>query len=186
MRLLASRLVQKFSPSGDALRKLIPLHRQSGQHTMASTRKLNVQAFPRPPLLEKIPGKHIQIRWHGEIIADTDQAYWLLETHHAPSKSRPPPSPEQRDFFSCRTNKIFSPPPRPGVDERETLEEKSEAILVLLLSHWSPRKLGFLLMFCSASTFQPTTSRRSAYACRCRQPRVPRFANGRAQRRITR
>ena len=81
---------------------------------MASTRKLNVQAFPRPPLLEKIPGKHIQIRWHGEIIADTDQAYWLLETHHAPSKSRPRPLPPLSSllsgviFFSMVERDIFS------------------------------------------------------------------------------
>ncbi|KAH8883142.1 DUF427-domain-containing protein [Thozetella sp. PMI_491] len=50
-----------------------------------ATRKLNVQAFPRPPLVERVPGKHIQIRWHGEIIADTTEAIWVLETHHPPT-----------------------------------------------------------------------------------------------------
>lgn len=53
---------------------------------MASSqgKKLNVQSFPRPPLLEKTP-RHLQIRWNGELIADTKDAYWVLETHHPPS-----------------------------------------------------------------------------------------------------
>lgn len=45
---------------------------------------INVQSFPRPPLLEKTP-RHLQIRWNGELIADTRDAYWVLETHHPPS-----------------------------------------------------------------------------------------------------
>lgn len=47
--------------------------------------KLNVQSFPRPPLLERTP-RHIQIKWHGQTIADTKDAYWVLETYHPPSK----------------------------------------------------------------------------------------------------
>lgn len=46
--------------------------------------KLNVQSFPRPPLLEKTP-RHLQIKWNGQLIADTKDAYWVLETHHPPS-----------------------------------------------------------------------------------------------------
>lgn len=55
---------------------------------MASKQKLNVQSFPRPPLLEKTP-RHLQIKWNGELIADTKDAYWVLETHHPPSKYMP-------------------------------------------------------------------------------------------------
>ena len=49
----------------------------------ASKAKMNVQSFPRPPLLEKVP-RHIQVKWDGQVIADTSEAYWVLETHHAP------------------------------------------------------------------------------------------------------
>ncbi len=47
---------------------------------------LNPANFPRPPLLERIT-KHLQVKWPngGPIIADTKQAYWVLETHHPPS-----------------------------------------------------------------------------------------------------
>lgn len=44
-----------------------------------------MQSFPRPPLLERTP-RRIQIKWQGEVIADTQEAYWVLETHHAPSE----------------------------------------------------------------------------------------------------
>jgi uncharacterized protein (DUF427 family) len=46
--------------------------------------KLNVQNFPRPPLLERTP-RHLQIKWQGQTIADTEDAYWVLETYHPPS-----------------------------------------------------------------------------------------------------
>jgi hypothetical protein len=63
------------------------LHAMNG-YNMASMPKLNVQSFPRPPLVERTP-KHIQIKWHGELIADCPAglAYWVLETHHPPSAS---------------------------------------------------------------------------------------------------
>jgi hypothetical protein len=47
--------------------------------------RLNVHTFPRPPLLEKTP-RHLQIKWNGELIAETKDAYWVLETTHPPSK----------------------------------------------------------------------------------------------------
>lgn len=59
---------------------------------MALRGKLNVQSFPRPPLLEKV-SRHIKITWNGQDILETDGAYWVLETHHPPS---PVPS-----FFAC-------------------------------------------------------------------------------------
>lgn len=46
--------------------------------------KLNVHSFPRPPLLEKTQ-RHLQIKWQGQVIADTKNAYWVLETTHPPS-----------------------------------------------------------------------------------------------------
>lgn len=45
---------------------------------------MNVQSFPRPPRLEKI-SRHVQINYAGKVIADTNEAYWVLETHHPPS-----------------------------------------------------------------------------------------------------
>ena len=46
---------------------------------------LNPRNFPRPPLLERTP-RHLQIKWDGQLIADTKEAYWVLETTHPPSK----------------------------------------------------------------------------------------------------
>ncbi|KAL9604004.1 MAG: hypothetical protein Q9219_000766 [cf. Caloplaca sp. 3 TL-2023] len=46
--------------------------------------KLNVHNFPRPPLLEKTP-RHLQIKWNNHLIADTKDAYWVLETTHPPT-----------------------------------------------------------------------------------------------------
>ncbi|KAI4209901.1 MAG: hypothetical protein LQ351_007186 [Letrouitia transgressa] len=53
--------------------------------------KLNVQNFPRPPLLEKVP-RHLQIVWNNHAIADTRDAYWVLETTHPPTYYLPPSS----------------------------------------------------------------------------------------------
>lgn len=51
---------------------------------MAANTKLNVQSFPRPPRLEKIP-RHVRITYKDTEIADTKDAFWVLETHHPPS-----------------------------------------------------------------------------------------------------
>ncbi|KAK1758127.1 hypothetical protein QBC47DRAFT_295510 [Echria macrotheca] len=53
--------------------------------------QLNVQAFPRPPLVERC-NKHIQIMWHGALVADcpAGESYWVLETHHPPTYYIPP------------------------------------------------------------------------------------------------
>ena len=60
----------------------------NGYNNMAGAggRKLNVQSFPRPPVVERV-NRHIQIKWHGQLIADCPpgEAYWVLETHHPPS-----------------------------------------------------------------------------------------------------
>ncbi|KAF6822967.1 hypothetical protein CMUS01_10886 [Colletotrichum musicola] len=56
---------------------------------MAAPAKLNVQFFPRPPLLQKTC-KHLQVVWNGHVIADTREAYWVLETHHPPTYYMPP------------------------------------------------------------------------------------------------
>ncbi|CAJ2503664.1 Uu.00g110580.m01.CDS01 [Anthostomella pinea] len=51
---------------------------------MATKVGMNVQSFPRPPLLERTP-RHLQINWNGQLIADTKEAFWVLETHHPPT-----------------------------------------------------------------------------------------------------
>lgn len=51
---------------------------------MPSQPKMNVQNFPRPPLLERT-SRHLQIKWHGQTIAETKDAYWVLETYHPPT-----------------------------------------------------------------------------------------------------
>jgi uncharacterized protein (DUF427 family) len=56
----------------------------SKEFKMPPKPRLNVQNFPRPPLLERT-NRHLQIKWHGQTIADTKDAYWVLETYHAPS-----------------------------------------------------------------------------------------------------
>ncbi|EGX88637.1 hypothetical protein CCM_08682 [Cordyceps militaris CM01] len=58
---------------------------------MATKAVMNVQSFPRPPLLQKI-SRHLQIQYKGELIADTTDAYWVLETHHPPTYYLPPSS----------------------------------------------------------------------------------------------
>ena len=57
----------------------------SSPSSMPPKPKLNVQNFPRPSLLEKTP-RHLQIKWHEKTIADTKDAFWVLETYHSPSK----------------------------------------------------------------------------------------------------
>lgn len=49
-------------------------------------RKLNVQSFPRPPLLEKT-SRHLRITYQGQTLADTRDGFWVLETHYPPSTS---------------------------------------------------------------------------------------------------
>jgi hypothetical protein len=61
----------------------LTLSRQSNIE-MTPKPKLNVQNFPRPPLVERT-SRHLQVIWHGQIIADTKEAYWILETYHPPS-----------------------------------------------------------------------------------------------------
>ncbi|KAH6648682.1 hypothetical protein BKA67DRAFT_661638 [Truncatella angustata] len=58
---------------------------------MASKTRLNVQSFPRPPLLERTI-RHLQIKWNNQLIADTKEAFWVLETHHPPTYYLPPGS----------------------------------------------------------------------------------------------
>ena len=48
--------------------------------------RLNVHSFPRPPLLEEA-SRHLQVKWHGHVNADTKDAYWVLKTTHPPSRT---------------------------------------------------------------------------------------------------
>lgn len=61
------------------------------RRTMATATKLNPRNFPRPPSCEKTP-RHLEIKWNGQLIADTKDAYWVLETHHPPTYYLPPSS----------------------------------------------------------------------------------------------
>ncbi|KAK1255718.1 hypothetical protein MKX07_007977 [Trichoderma sp. CBMAI-0711] len=58
---------------------------------MTEKTKLNVQSFPRPPRLEKT-SRHLRITHKDVEIADTHDAYWMLETHHPPTYYLPPSS----------------------------------------------------------------------------------------------
>ncbi|TVY71390.1 hypothetical protein LSUE1_G007064 [Lachnellula suecica] len=51
--------------------------------------RLNVQSFPRPPLLERT-SRHLQIKYNNQTIAETNSAYWVLETYHSPTYYLPP------------------------------------------------------------------------------------------------
>ncbi|KAK5940231.1 hypothetical protein PMZ80_007651 [Knufia obscura] len=53
--------------------------------------KLNVHSFPRPPLCERTD-RHLVIKWNDTVIADTKEAYWVLETTHPPTYYLPPTS----------------------------------------------------------------------------------------------
>lgn len=65
------------------------------RRTMSSTtstgKMLNPRDFPRPPLCERTP-RHLEIKWNGQTIADTKDAYWVLETYHPPTYYLPPSS----------------------------------------------------------------------------------------------
>lgn len=56
-----------------------------------SSKKLNPRNFPRPPSCEKTP-RHLQVKWGDQIIADTKEGYWVLETYHPPTYYLPPSS----------------------------------------------------------------------------------------------
>lgn len=58
---------------------------------MSTSKKLNPRNFPRPPLCEHTP-RHLQVIWNGTVIADTKEAYWVLETYHPPTYYLPPSS----------------------------------------------------------------------------------------------
>ncbi|UKZ60948.1 uncharacterized protein TrAtP1_002220 [Trichoderma atroviride] len=58
---------------------------------------MNVQTFPRPPRLDKI-SRHLRITYKDVEIAETSDAYWVLETHHPPT-SEPPLEPTSRSSW---------------------------------------------------------------------------------------
>lgn len=70
--------------------RIVKIHTRA----MASTSpkpKLNPLNFPRPPTCERTT-RHLIVQWHGHTIADTNEAYWVLETHHPPTYYLPPSS----------------------------------------------------------------------------------------------
>ncbi|KAI4164360.1 MAG: hypothetical protein LQ342_002007 [Letrouitia transgressa] len=69
--------------------------------------KLNVQNFPRPPLLEKI-SRHLRIVWNNHTIADTRDAYWVLETTHPPRQATYHGIANPADPAEVVKNKVWS------------------------------------------------------------------------------
>lgn len=53
-------------------------------HKMTALIPENVQSYPRPPVLEPVP-QRLVIKLGGQIIAETNAAFRVLETHHAPT-----------------------------------------------------------------------------------------------------
>jgi uncharacterized protein (DUF427 family) len=51
----------------------------------------NVQSYPRPPLLEAVTAR-LRLVVDGDVIADTDKAFRVCETHHPPTYYFPPDS----------------------------------------------------------------------------------------------
>ncbi|MEQ6250311.1 DUF427 domain-containing protein [Sulfitobacter sp. HNIBRBA3233] len=49
----------------------------------------NVQDYPRPPALQRVPHR-LRVLLGGETVADTVRALRVLETHHAPTYYFPP------------------------------------------------------------------------------------------------
>lgn len=75
---------------------------------------MNVQSFPRPPLIERT-SQHLQIKWRGQLIADTKEAYWVLETYHPPSKFSLHQSQPNTNISSILSPTLLSPrPPSPN------------------------------------------------------------------------
>lgn len=57
--------------------------------SLSAGAKLNPRTFPRPPLCERT-SRHLVVKWNDTVIADTKDAYWVLETHHPPTYYLPP------------------------------------------------------------------------------------------------
>jgi hypothetical protein len=60
-------------------------HPAAPSATTAAMIRLRPQTFPRPPLLERA-GRHVRIVYGSTVVADTNDALWVLETWHPPSK----------------------------------------------------------------------------------------------------
>lgn len=65
----------------------------------------SVWDYPRPPRLEET-GKHIQVIFNGEVLADTHSAKRVLETSHPPVYYLPPED-VQMDYLIPRFNTSF-------------------------------------------------------------------------------
>lgn len=63
----------------------------------------SVWDYPRPPRLEKT-NAHIQIFFNREIIADTNQAFRVLETSHPPVYYIPPQDIQTQFLFPEKSN----------------------------------------------------------------------------------
>ncbi|KAM0805701.1 hypothetical protein BDR22DRAFT_884671 [Usnea florida] len=93
--------------------------------------KLNVHNFPRPPLLEQT-SRHLQVKWRDQIIADTKDAYWVLETTHPPTYYLPRtaftvplhPSPHT-SFCEWKGRATYWNLQSPGDDNKEVVRNRA-------------------------------------------------------------
>ncbi|CAN5639508.1 DUF427 domain-containing protein [soil metagenome] len=65
----------------------------------------SVWDYPRPPRLERT-NKHLKIIFNGEIIAETNRGFRVLETSHPPIYYFPP-SDVRMEFLTENTNSSF-------------------------------------------------------------------------------
>lgn len=84
---------------------LLAYHSMKRHHIKPGPGQESVWDYPRPPKLEPFSG-HIRIVFEGEILADTNRAYRVLETSHPPVYYLPPADirmehmvPSQRSSF---------------------------------------------------------------------------------------
>jgi uncharacterized protein (DUF427 family) len=71
--------------------RVLPLSSRSTIAKMSTTPRRNHRNFPRPPLCEQTP-RHLRVVWNGTTIAETKEAFWVLETYHPPTYYLPPSS----------------------------------------------------------------------------------------------
>lgn len=70
-----------------------------------NTGQESVWDYPRPPRLEQT-NKHLKIVFNGEVIAETNNAYRVLETSHPPVYYFPPED-VRMEFLSENANSSF-------------------------------------------------------------------------------
>ena len=71
------------------MRPIVQATRRLCASMSASVKKENVADYPRPPRLEPTT-RHLRVVYQGEVVADTNRAWRVCETHHPPTYYLPP------------------------------------------------------------------------------------------------